>query len=237
MSVAKMKKALKPSPIQNVTLTIRALSQDAHEVSNVLQKNTYQLPERLYPKDAVIDIGANIGTFAIACLERGAGHVHCYEPDPANRAILRKNLGKYRGRYSISGKAVWGAGVKKAHLIDRGFLTSSHFAVPDGVKLPANTASTPVGVLSLDQVLTGYKRVRLLKLDCEGAEWAALHDLTRHRVVREIVAELHPTLPATGYKCTPAALCDAYQSRGFRTEKWMDEGGVNVMFRAVRVEG
>jgi hypothetical protein len=51
-----------------------------------------RLPERFSPDDIIIDIGAHIGAFAYACLQRGAGRVIAFEPEPENYALPRLSL-------------------------------------------------------------------------------------------------------------------------------------------------
>ena len=50
----------------------------------------------------IVDIGANVGSFAAWALKRWPGaHVQCYEPLQDNFALLKKNLGSLEGQ-SIS---------------------------------------------------------------------------------------------------------------------------------------
>lgn len=45
------------------------------------------------PGDVVLDVGANVGAFAMAVAERAADlTIHCFEPAPATCALLRANL-------------------------------------------------------------------------------------------------------------------------------------------------
>lgn len=230
--------APKPHPLAGTLLVVRALSQDAHEVAAVMQRNAYQLPDKFQPKDLILDVGANIGTFAVSCLARGAGRVLCYEPDADNCRLLAKNLAAYDDRAAYVRAAVWKAGVKTVRLFGRGVLTSMHLVAEHPDQLPATAPLTAVDALSLDDLLRPHKRVRLLKLDCEGAEWPALYDAEPILLARckEVVAELHPTVPVEGYDCTPKALVAHLRRRGWRCETWADEGGVNVMLRATPKE-
>jgi FkbM family methyltransferase len=51
-----------------------------------------------HPHPVIIDIGANVGSFAAWALQRWPGcFVHCYEPLPANFQMLRSNLGHLEG--------------------------------------------------------------------------------------------------------------------------------------------
>src|SRR5208337_4541373 len=50
------------------------------------------------PAPIVVDLGANVGSFAAWALFRWPNSVvHCYEPLPANFELLRRNLGALEG--------------------------------------------------------------------------------------------------------------------------------------------
>ena len=58
----------------------------------------YDIPYR-HSAPVILDIGANVGSFAAWALKRWPGaHVHCYEPLPDNFALLKRNLGQFEGR-------------------------------------------------------------------------------------------------------------------------------------------
>ena len=53
----------------------------------------YEVPYQA-TRPLILDIGANVGSFAAWTIERWPGcHVHCYEPLPDNFALLKRNLG------------------------------------------------------------------------------------------------------------------------------------------------
>jgi hypothetical protein len=57
----------------------------------------YDIPYRAN-RPVILDIGANVGSFAAWALKRWPGaHVHCYEPPPDNFALLTRNLGQFAG--------------------------------------------------------------------------------------------------------------------------------------------
>ena len=74
---------------------------------DVVLRNEYDLPARFQPHDVILDIGAHIGSFALAALRRGAGAVYCWEADPDNFRLLENNLRPYAGRVFLSPHAVW----------------------------------------------------------------------------------------------------------------------------------
>ena len=86
--------------MQRLELSYRPGTQDELAIREVLFGNEYRLPERFEPDDRIIDIGAHIGAFAIACLERGAKQLWCYEPVKDNFQLLNENLTKGWRRWS-----------------------------------------------------------------------------------------------------------------------------------------
>jgi FkbM family methyltransferase len=65
-------------------------------VRKVLQ-GEYEVPYQ-HARPVIVDIGANVGGFAIWALSRWpGGFVHCYEPLPANFTLLAENIGQLSG--------------------------------------------------------------------------------------------------------------------------------------------
>jgi FkbM family methyltransferase len=152
----------------------------------VVLQNEYRLPPFFEPDDVIVDVGGHIGAFAYACLIRGAGKVITCEPEPGNLELLRKNLARFGDRVEIVPAAVWPAGVSTP-----------------GLAPPVNPYDTcqfsmifrdggvPVPTITLEKVLAQVgAHVRLLKLDCEGAEYDIL-DSSDLRRIQTICGEAH----------------------------------------------
>jgi FkbM family methyltransferase len=166
--------------------------------------NEYRLPGRFAPTDVVIDVGAHIGSFAYAVVMRGGEHVYSIEPDRENCACARENLKPYieRGCVHWMEGAVWRSDSNDDELRLDGYqVFPPSFGGMAGI---LNTgggsvmwgAGDPVAKVPLDDVIDlatrhGERRVRLLKLDCEGAEWPALLTSRRLHLIDEIVGEFH----------------------------------------------
>lgn len=74
---------------------------------NIFSEQPKYAPLNIEPYSTVLDLGANIGAFALWAFHNGAGTVHCYEPESENEALLRFNLrGKnaYYYPFAISGQ-------------------------------------------------------------------------------------------------------------------------------------
>jgi FkbM family methyltransferase len=190
------------------SLILREGTQDWRCFQDVFVQNEYRLPERFSRDDVIIDIGANIGTFAAACLVRGAGKVVCFEPEPRNFDVLKRNLAQW-GRADCRRMGVWRSDEEgPMRFEDRGQDTATHF-----MSLTGTIEAPGVG---LDSILREFGEVRLVKLDCEGSEYPILFTCTELPRAQEIVGEYHTlakrVLP---WDCTPDGLSRHLGSLGF----------------------
>jgi FkbM family methyltransferase len=185
------------SPFRNGTL-------DQAIFSGVVVHDEYRLPAGFAPDDVVIDVGAHIGSFAQAVLSRGCEDVYCIEPDAANCEIAAAYLRPYieSGRMRLIQGAAWRSDRNADELYFDGYHPFPR-SYP-GMKGVINTGSgsvlwgggEPVAKIAFDEIVDrvtdhGRKRVRLLKLDCEGAEWPILLTSQRLDRIAEICGEFH----------------------------------------------
>lgn len=173
---------------------------------NVNNLNEYRLPEKFSENDVILDIGGNTGAFSHACIQRGAGKVIAFEPDPDNFLIFRKQLKQEikDGRCEVYPLAVVGGSgfswrtfsgvVKKDGEINHG---GAFLLGPDGndYGLGEYIVNKPFKVpcIGIEEAcdLTGDYQVRLMKLDCEGSEWEILSK-AHLSDFEQIVGEYHP---------------------------------------------
>ena len=152
----------------------------------------YRLPAAFEANDLVVDVGMHIGSFSYACLMRGAGHVHGFEAFVENYRAARGNLRSFGGRITAHHRAVWRSDRPVDSLpytiLDPGNLGAGHVLRMDGPQsVPA------IGLDALIRRVTdhGRRRVRLLKLDCEGAEYPILFTSKLLHLVDAIHGEYH----------------------------------------------
>lgn len=77
--------------------------------ANAVLQGEYALPRgyRIEPPIRVLDIGANVGAFALWARETWPGcELDCYEPHPENVALLRRNVAHLRPGVTIHDHAV-----------------------------------------------------------------------------------------------------------------------------------
>jgi FkbM family methyltransferase len=170
----------------------------------VVALDEYRLPERFDPDDVVVDVGAHIGSFAYAIVLRGGKRVWSIEPDRTNCAIATEHLRPYvdQGHVRLMHAAVWRSDPNDDELRFDGY-----HAFPQsypGMQGIVNTGNgsvvwgrgEPVAKIAFDDLVDlatngGERRVRLLKLDCEGAEWPIVLTSRRLHLIDEIVGEFH----------------------------------------------
>lgn len=168
--------------------------------------------------DIVADMGAHIGVFARRALEAGAARVVCWEPEPVNLEVLRRNLGLVGDpeRWEIVGACVvedsfpdsdvrlW---IDSAGDGDMG-RTALHSIVRD----KGNRLARRVPAVRWGDVLEELKPT-VLKVDVEGAEltydWSRVPTTVREIGVefekarksqRERYEEVQPTIAGLGFE-------------------------------------
>ncbi|HEX6680578.1 MAG TPA: FkbM family methyltransferase [Gaiellaceae bacterium] len=184
--------------------TFRPGTLDQTIFDGVVALDEYRLPECFEPDDVVIDVGAHIGSFAHAVVLRGGEHVWSFEPDRTNYELAAEHLRQYvdQGYVRLQHAAVWRSDPNDDELRFDGYhaFTQSYPGM-EGVVNTGNGSvvwgfGEPVAKIAFDDVVDlatnhGEHRVRLLKLDCEGAEWPIVLTSRRLDLIDEIVGEFH----------------------------------------------
>lgn len=136
----------------------------------------------------VVDIGANIGVFALYAIHCGASRVHAYEPSADAFACLERNVRANNLQSRIEAfKVAVGAGPERTIPFPR---RSSVFNSLDGA---GGRDCDDVPLETLATVLRRLERPELIKLDCEGEEERILAEasLDTLRRVQDIRLEYH----------------------------------------------
>jgi FkbM family methyltransferase len=178
------------------TVTLRSGSRDRDILREMFVDQTYALPpevegilrRRKQPK--IVDLGANIGLFGLWVLNQWPdAQVHGFEPDPANLAILDRNL---TSAPVASNWSVTRACAAPADGTIR-FLTGRH---AESRAIYEGEVTAEVTELPTVDVFPHLQDVDLLKIDIEGGEWPLLTDPRFDGLtVPAIVLEYH------GYNC------------------------------------
>lgn len=215
-------------------MRFREGTEDIYVAGQVLDGNEYQLDDEPLCRE-VLDLGAHVGSFAMACARRGAAWVYCYEAYEPNISTLAYN----------------------AELIERltGTRVETHFAaawseetllrMPEVSKF--NTAQPRVGpsgyevlALSADYLFARHPNTTILKLDIEGAEVPFLESATDPLRTEWVIGELHLAIQFPGF---PAPSEEWLRTRlgtlGFRVTRYephpmLSHRDTHAFFRAER---
>jgi FkbM family methyltransferase len=167
----------------------RKLTWDLEIFRQVATNNEYEIGD--LEGGSVLDVGGNTGCFAWLAKQHGAGRIVSVEPHPDNFVILNWNCGSYATCCEL---ALWGIG-------GDGLTLQDHYGGNTGTARLGN-GTIPVKVESFDSFVErefGDESVRLLKLDCEGAEIPILLESERLGQFEEIKAEIHAGSEAQWY--------------------------------------
>lgn len=160
------------------------------------------------PGDVVIDIGAHVGVVSIFLARRNPGvTVYAFEPVRANFVRLCRNI-EANGITNVIpiNRAVTGDGRRLALRVN----PESNSAGGSAYVSESAGETVEADSLTLSQIFEQYKinRCRLLKIDCEGAEYETLLNTPAEILSRvdHLRGEFHTNkrLRKAGYK--PAAL-------------------------------
>ncbi len=174
------------------SIRLRDAPMDRHIFHRIFARDEYRL-DGVAPGswETVVDVGAHIGLFAarVAPLTR---RLLCFEPDPGNGVLLRRNLAAPSFMHVIvtEGAVSDHAGRQRFHPSDNPS-ASSFFAkdasAGDGIEVTSVT---------LEEVFARHRieQCDLLKLDCEGAEYGIVETAPPGlwKRVRRIAMEYHP---------------------------------------------
>ena len=162
----------------------------------------------------IVDIGAGIGEYTLFA---AAGHlgnaVHAYEPFPESFSLLKANLGLNQvDGVKVFAEAVGGQSGTAVLDLTSGeplqFSTEAQKDSPDALHVPT---------ITLEQALARIgKRCNLLKLDCEGAEYAILFNAPEAALaaIDHIVLEYHDGVTAYSHR----DLAEFLRAKGFTVE-------------------
>jgi FkbM family methyltransferase len=168
-----------------------------------------QFRRLLSPGMCVLDIGANIGFFAMlsACLVGPSGHVVAVEPNPRNIRLLESS----RRMNGFSNMTVLQVAAGRANgllALNTSYSNGTTASLPSDVAEILGAETVPS--IRLDALLLEVGKVDLIKIDVEGAEYPALQGcenvIRRHRPT--IISEFSPGLmPGIAGIDGPGYLC------------------------------
>jgi FkbM family methyltransferase len=182
------------------------------ELVNVFKK-------MLKPGMTVLDLGANIGYFSVLAsgLVGNRGQLHAFEPAPTCFTRLKKNLAAFSWAHVHSIAVGDEPGTARFHFSHKGNETGWGSLLPDD-NVSAQEITVPVLTLDTWAHNQAIRRVDLIKMDLEGAEYRAIKGaealLCQHRPL--VVAELNEVCLRRDHR-TPEDVLSLLRAAGYNT--------------------
>jgi FkbM family methyltransferase len=193
---------------------VRRYSSDGSCVVDVTREGEYFKHFGIFPGDIVVDIGSNIGSFAVyAAWLQPSARVLAVEPLKANFDLLAENV-RLNGLANVET-------IRSAVMGQAGTITIYHGAgsaegsssIHAGGAVDSSRAET-VPCIAFADLLEKVPHVDFLKVDCEGAEFDFIPDAPSSslRKVRKLAMEYHDVREGV----THEVLVRKLASEGFR---------------------
>jgi FkbM family methyltransferase len=199
-----------------------------HVIGLNILRGTYEREEIAFVRnvlkagDTAIDVGGHIGFFTMemAAIVGATGAVYSFEPYGPNADLLERSIGENRFEDRVTfQRAAVGAATGTATLtfpVETLNSGGAYLLRAETSPLTGNQ-KMEVPVVALDDVKV-RGRVRLIKMDVEGAEPQVVRGASRllaeHRPV--ILSELHPTQLERASGTTPDQFLDQLRALGYR---------------------
>jgi FkbM family methyltransferase len=214
--------------VAGLRFRVRRLTADVHFVRDVVAGQEYTGPGyEIAPHDIAVDIGANIGAFAVyAASQARHGLVVAVEPVADSYRLLLENLRLNRCDHVRTRRAALAGHRAKVRVYLSPAGAGRHSIIPQLAQ--SRDRFEEVDGLTLADILDEYRlpRCDLLKLDCEGAEFEVLRSLTPELAqrVHRIALEYH-TVPDRGKAEQSRELVERLREVGYTIDTYTDVVG------------
>ena len=171
-------------------IKIRVKSTDLMALVNVWIKNEYEIDSfSIKENDSIIDIGGHIGLFSLLISQKSKdAKVYSFEPIEANFNLLNSNL----ELNNIKNVFTFNLAVSK-HLDGVNLFLSDDESAHSIIS--KKSESIRVNSISLQKIFEDNKidKCKLLKLDCEGAEYEIIDSLSNEYLdkIQNMTIEYH----------------------------------------------
>lgn len=154
--------------------------------------------ERLTPEDVAIDCGANVGVYTVMMARSGAT-VYAFEPNPAAFEALVKKTEDFPNVTAFQAAVTTVPGPVTLYLHKWSDDDPLHWSTGSSLiagksNVRQDRQATVEGIALSDFIVSLDRRIRLLKMDIEGAEVGVLNrilDEGLHERIDEVYVEVH----------------------------------------------
>jgi FkbM family methyltransferase len=216
---------LKTLRLRGLRLTVRRGTSDFHMACEVLAGEYFRTGYNIDASDTIIDIGGNIGAFALAASKKAPlGRVFTFEPSADSYGLLIQNVNQ-NGIKNVVATHAAVAGMDGTLMLH---VDSNHTGRTsiDVAHAGNGAVQEAVPALSLRSILDKHRidRCDLLKLDCEGAEYDILYSLPHehHRRIRRIAMEYHGGYSLGTRQAKARELVTFLEHSGYAVTLWID---------------
>lgn len=168
----------------------------------------------------IIDIGAHVGMFSVYCAVLNPKmEIFAYEPDDRNFAAMKENLKLNNVRnVKMKNVAIGGTSGERTLFLSRD--SHNHSILSAEAAGDFSGEEKIVNVVTLERILEQNRlaKVSLVKMDCEGAEFEILENLSAE--VFDVVENFYVECHRYTYEMNPARLVEIFKKHGFKTETW-----------------
>ena len=158
-------------------------------------------------KSIVLDIGANLGNVSCFILEKKSCKVFSFEPNTLCFEILKRRF-LDDNRISIYNLAISNFSGKSnlyLHQNSKGIFDSSYLESSSLKEVKDNVSKDnyiEINVLNIDELLSKFEKIDLVKIDIEGGEYDIMPSLIQNRSkIKNVLCELHGK-PANDFELT-----------------------------------
>lgn len=180
---------MKTAQLAGLWFLYREETNDYNAVASCCLHDEYELGQEDVSGKLVFDVGAHIGGLAVWLAVRGA-RVVAVEPIPENDDLIRRNA-TLNGTYVTVVRGAFGTDVISYGAASDAAENEVVHQFIGNISPGVNAIDIDVERLTLTDLVRDYGAPDIIKIDCEGGEWAFFEDEAVLDVPL-IVGEWHP---------------------------------------------
>lgn len=172
------------------------------------------------PGDRVLDLGANVGWFAVQAILAGA-EVHAFEPVPGIADLAERNMQRAmkvgKGKGTLHRFAAGAARGSAKIAIGAGNFGDNRVVEGERPKDMGKGVEVEIQIAPVDEFVSGA--FQFIKIDTQGSEWLALEGMKKVMDASRDCAMLLEFWPYALRGCKPEQLLDRLFGYGFTIGK------------------
>lgn len=184
------------------------------DVQTIFSIFFYRIYGRVGSHQTIIDIGSNIGVFALYAAHGSKNTVYAFEPSPLNLALLKENVrnNSLAGEIIVSNK---GIASERGVLRMAADLGANSRVYRRGEEPGAGTETVDVKCVTLEDVFLAndIRTCDLMKIDCEGSEYDILYATPDHLFDR--ISEIRMEVDDLDNNRNMEAMQEFLESKGY----------------------